>query len=421
MLNMNRTICLLALPLMATALTAADWPQYRGPNHDGSSPETILKTWPQEGPRVIWKAPLGPSFGSFAVSGGRAFCFIQRKVDGQDHEVAVAFDANNGKEIWAKPLGPPTYDKEGGDGPRSTPTVDGDRVYFLGAHLMLTCLEASSGKLIWHHDLVKEYHGHVIPWKSAVSPILDGNLIYTIAGGPGESLLAFDKTSGKVVWKGLDDKPTQPTHASPVPATILGVRQVIFFAQSGLVSVTAATGKVLWRFPFPYRVSAAASPVVWQDIVYCSAGYGVGGGACRITKTATGFEAHQLWRNKAIVSHWSTPVCKDGYLYAIIGFKQFATAPLKCIEIATGKEMWSHPGFGSGSATIVVGNDVLVQGDRGPLVLVEAKPDGYHELARAQIIGGKCWTMPVVSNGRIYERNTQEGVCLDVTPPQASR
>ena len=154
----------------------------------------------QEGPRVIWKAPLGPSFGSFVVSDGRAFCFIQRKVDGQDREVAVAFDANNGKEIWAKPLGAPTYDKEGGDGPRSTPTVDGDRVYFIGANLMLTCLEASSGKLIWQHDLVKEYHGHVIPWKSAVSPILDGNLIYAIAGGPGESLLAFDKTAEK--WSG---------------------------------------------------------------------------------------------------------------------------------------------------------------------------------------------------------------------------
>jgi outer membrane protein assembly factor BamB len=403
---------------LLTASFAADWPQYRGPNHDGSSPETILKTWPKEGPRIIWKAPLGPSFGSFAVGGGRAFCFIQRAVNGQDREVAVAFDANSGKEIWSVPLGAPTYDKQGGDGPRSTPTVDGNRVYFTGAHLELTCLDAASGKLVWQHDLVKEFKGRVIQWENAVSPILDGDLIYMIAGGPGQSLLAFNKTSGEVVWKGLDDL---PTHASPVPATIHGVRQVIFFAQSGLVSVTAATGKLLWRFPFPYRTSTAASPVVWQDIVYCSAGYGVGGGACRISKTAAGFEAHEIWRNKDVASHWSTPVCKDGYLYALIGFKQFDTAPLKCIEIATGKEMWSHPGFGSGGATILVDGHVLVQGDRGPLVLVGANPDAYKEVARAQIIGGKCWTMPVVSNGRIYERNTKEGVCLDVSPRRASQ
>ena len=372
-----------------------------------------MKTWPQEGPRVIWKSPLGPSFGSFAVSGGKAFCFIQRNVAGQDREVAVAFDANTGKEIWSTPLGQPTYDDQGGDGPRTTPTVDGNRVYVLGSYLMLTCIDAATGKLIWQHDLVKEFNGRVIKWKNAVSPILDGGLIYAIGGGSGQSLLAFNKTDGKLVWKGQDD---MPTHASPVPVTIHDVRQVIFFTQTGLVSVAATTGQVLWRYGFPFVTSTASSPVVWQDIVYCSAGYGVGGAAVRIEKTTTGFEARELWRNKDVVSHWTTPVCKDGYLYGICGFKQFGTAPLECTEIATGKKMWSQPGFGSGGATILVDDLVLVQGDRGPLVLVEAKPDRYREIARAQPLGGKCWTMPVVSNGRIYARNTKEGVCLDVSP-----
>src|SRR5262245_7642600 len=112
-------------------LIAADWPQYRGPHVDGTAPEGILTTWQAGGPRVVWKAPLGPSFGSFAVSGGKAFCFIQRSVDGEDKEVAIALDASTGKELWAVPHGKPTYDKQGGDGPRSTPTVDGKRVYFL--------------------------------------------------------------------------------------------------------------------------------------------------------------------------------------------------------------------------------------------------------------------------------------------------
>jgi outer membrane protein assembly factor BamB len=207
-----------------------------------------------------------------------------------------------------------------------------------------------------------------------------------------------------------------------VPATILGVRQIIFFTQKGLVSVLPGNGKVLWRHPFRFNVSTASSPIVSGDIVYCSAGYGVGGGACKISKTAAGFAAHELWRHEGgTVNHWTTPVCKDGYLYGLFGFKEFGMAPLNCIEIATGKEVWSQPGFGSGGGTILVDGHVLVQGDKGPLVLVEATPAGYKEVARAQPLGGKCWTMAVVSNGRIYARNTKEGVCLDVSAKTAQK
>lgn len=400
-------------------LNAADWSQYRGPNHDGTTTETILKSWPREGPSVIWKAPLGASFGSFAVSGDKAFAFIQRKVDGEDREVALALDAGTGKELWAVTLGKATYDRQGGDGPRSTPTVDGNRVYLLGAYLALTCLDANTGKIIWQRDLVKENDGKVIQWNHAASPILDGNLIFVNAGGAGQSLLAFDKSTGKVAWKGEDDK---PTHASPVPATIHGVRQVIHFTQSGLVSVAATSGEVLWRHDFPFRISTASSPIVWQDIVYCSAGYGVGAGAVRVTKSGANFSVAELWRQDGkLMNHWTTPVCKDGYLYGIFGFKELGTAPLKCIEIATGREMWSQNGFGSGGGTILVDGNVLAQTDRGPIVLVEAKPDTYRELARTQAFGGKCWTMAVVSNGRIYARNDKEGVCLDVSPQTAAR
>jgi outer membrane protein assembly factor BamB len=405
---MKKFLCFPAMALLVPHLLAADWPQYRGPNHDGSTPEKISTSWPQEGPKQIWKAPLGDSFGSFAVSGGKAFAFIQR----DNKQVAVALDAGTGKELWSTPLGQPVSDNQGGDGPRSTPTVDGDKVYFLGADLILSCLDAASGKKIWEHDLVKENNGKVIQWKHAGSPVLDGNLIFVNAGGSGQAFLAFNKSSGKIAWKSGDEK---PTHASPVPATILGVRQVIFFTQSGLVSVDVKTGAELWRHPFPYRTSTASDPIVYNDIVYCSAGYGVGGGACRISKSGNAFKATELWFTPGQnVNHWTTPVCKDGYLYGIYGFKEFGKAPLKCIEIATGKEIWAQPGFGSGGATILVGGThVLVQGDKGPLVLAEATPKGYHEVARCQPLGGKCWTMAVVSNGRIYARNTKEGICLD--------
>src|SRR6185369_803327 len=155
----------------------------------------------------------------------------------------------------------------------------------------------------------KEFGGTIIKWKNAASPILDDGLIFVNAGGDGQALLAFDKTDGKVVWKAHDDK---PTHSSPVPATIHGVRQIIFFTQKGLLSVLPKSGEVLWRYHYPYDTSTASAPVVWQDIVYCSAAYDVGAGACRVTKAGDKFTAQELWRKKGdLMNHWSSPVCKD--------------------------------------------------------------------------------------------------------------
>lgn len=405
--------------LLASASFAADWPQYRGANSDGTSPETnILKSWPQEGPRVVWKAPIGESFGSFAVSQGKAFAFFERG----GNEVCVALDAATGKELWATPIDKTIFERQGGNGPRSTPTVDpgsaGGRVYVLGTYLKLACLNAADGKVVWQHDIQAAFDGQngtsgINKWGSASSPVVEGDLVLVAGGGEGQSLLAFNKTTGALAWKKHTEK---ITHATPTPATLHGVRQVIFFTQSGLVSVEPKSGDVLWRFAFPWQTSTASSPIVYQDMVYCSAAYNVGAGACKVEKTATGWKATQLWRTPSeLMNHWTTPVCKDGYIYGIFGTARDGAAPLKCIEMATGKEMWSKPGFGGGGATTLVDGHVLVQGDKGPLVLVEATPKAYNEVARAQPLGGKCWTMAVVANGRIYARNTKEGICLDVT------
>jgi outer membrane protein assembly factor BamB len=185
--------------------------------------------------------------------------------------------------------------------------------------------------------------------------------------------------------------------------------------QSGLVSIDPKTGKVLWRQKFPFSVITAASCAVSGNIVYCSAGYNVGAGAFRIAKDGDKFTSTQLWRMPgAEMNIWSTPVIKDGYLYGIFGSKQFGSAPLGCIELATGRQVWSKPGFGQGGL-ILVGDDLLVQGDAGQLLLVEASPAGYHPLAMTHPVVGKCWTMPVVADGRIYARSTKQGVCLDVS------
>jgi hypothetical protein len=413
-----------ALLVSLTSARTADWPQYRGPHLDGTTTEKLLAAWPEGGPRQVWKVPTPTGFSSFTVAGGRAFTLVRRNVGGADREVCVAFDAASGKELWAsEPFAVCKYDGGadaggGGDGPRSTPSVDSDSVYVLDSRLTLACLHVKTGLTVWKKDLFKDHAGRNLSWQGAASPMVDGNLIYVAGGGPGQSLLGVHKKTGNVVWKAHDEK---MTHATPVPATIHGVRQIIFFTQSGLVSVAPLTGALLWRHSFPYRTSTAASPIVSGDIVYCSAGYGVGGGAVRVSKEGAGFKAAELWRKPGqVVNHWSTPVVKDGHLYGMFSFKEYGSGPLACVELATGEQKWSQSGFGPGNV-ILAGGHLLVLGDKGQLVLVDPKPSAYTELARATVVEGKCWSTPVVSGGRVYVRSTREGVCLDLAPRTTAR
>src|SRR6185436_11792837 len=204
-----------------------------------------------------------------------------------------------------------------------------------------------------------------ISWQNAASPLIDGNLLFVCGGGDGQALLCFHKVTGGLVWKGQSDR---MTHSTPVATTILGHRQIIFLTQSGLVSVVPGTGKVLWRYAFPYRTSTAASPVVGGEIVFCSAGYGVGSAAVLISKDGEQFQAAELWKNK-LMNHWSSSVYYEGHIYGFFGFKEFQQVPLKCIELATGKEKWSKSGFGQGGLVLAHGTLVALA-ENGELVAV---------------------------------------------------
>jgi outer membrane protein assembly factor BamB len=417
----TRNVAWMYLTAATVPLCAADWPQYAGPHANRSTAEKIQKVFPAAGPKTIWRVPTSDGFSSFAVSGGKAFTQLMRNFEGAPRETVAAFDANTGKELWAAPLGiiklgdggqSGTADNQGGDGPRSTPSVDGNRVYVVSAKLLVSCFDATTGKVIWSHDLNKEHAGRNISWQNAASPLLEGNLVFVGGGGPGESLLAFDKATGKVAWKAYDEK---ITHATPTAATILGQRQVIFFTQSGLVSVNPTDGKLLWKHPFKYQTSTAASPVVGEDIVYCAAGYGVGATAVKISKEGSAFKATELWLSKGnqpVANHWSTPVYFKGHLYGMFSFKEYGSGPLKCVELATGKVKWTQPNFGAGQV-VLAGDTVLALSDKGELVTVETNPNAYKEISRAKVVSGKCWSTPTVANGRIYVRSTKEGVCLE--------
>ena len=422
----NAVLLLTFTPLLAlaTATAAPSWPAYRGPQGDGTTTEKVGKTlWPSAGPKKLWTAETPTGFSSFAVDAGRAFTLVQKEIDGVPTEVCLALDAATGKEVWATPLKLAKYDgggndgasgNNGGDGPRSTPTVGGGKVFILGANLDLHALDATTGKSLWSKDIVAEHGGRNIQWKSAASPLLEDGLIYVAGGGEGEALLAIKADSGEVAWKAEDDK---MTHATPVAATIHGVRQIVFFTQNGLVAVGPKDGKVLWRYNFPYRVSTAASPIVHQDMVYCAAGYGVGMGCAKILKKGSGFEAEELWRKEGdkVTNHWSSPVVKDGHLYGMFSFKKYGKGPVTCLEMATGEVKWSQDGFGPGNLILTGGDTLLALSDTGELVLIPASPDKYKEIARADVLDGKCWSTPVLANGTIFARSTKEAVAVDVT------
>jgi len=419
----------------AAACLGGDWPGFRGPNGDGTSNARIRTDWAANPPKVLWRKGtannLQDGFSSIAVSGQRLFTMVRRSIGGTYQEVCVALDTETGVELWSRPLGPATYDgggnegapgNTGGDGPRSTPTVNGNRVYVFTSWLVLACLDAEDGHVVWSVDLMAApYKASVITWQNAASPIVRDGLVIVNGNVPSKRLMAFNAETGALVWSGQDDK---MTHSTPVNAELFGVPQVIFYAQSGLVAVNPNTGAVLWRHACTYNgVSVASSPVVVGDLVYCSAGYNTGARVIRVSKSGSAFSTTQIARTPGMFeSQWATPVCYEGFLYGIFGTKEHGTAPLKCLRIDTLEEQWSQDGFGMGGV-LLVRDKLLALTDAGAIVLVQPTPGAYSEIARFAALSGKCWNVPAVIDGRIYARSTKEIVALDVSvsPPPKLR
>jgi outer membrane protein assembly factor BamB len=414
-----RPLSLLGCAFFSVSAGFADWPQYRGPTLDGVYRGQLRTNWSELPPVEVWRTPLDPGLSSMAVAGGRVFTLVRRALNGQQREFVVALDAETGAELWATVLGIAVYASGGvgpDDGPRSTPAVTVDRVVILSSYLKLVCLNVATGAEVWSKDLGVEYGGLLIPWENAASPIIVDGLVMVNGNGPGQRLLAFHLEDGTLAWKGHDDG---MTHATPVTADFDGTQQVIFFAQSGLVAVAPGTGDVLWRHPLNYNdVSVAASPVVEGNRIFASranpaslSSARAGAVVIELQRGNAMWSTSEVWyRTNQFMSHWSTPVLRDGHVYGHFG-QSFLT--FKCVELATGVEKWSQSGYGYGSV-LLAGDDLLALSGGGDLVLVAADPDTYTERARFRPLNGKCWNVPAISNGRIYVRSTLEAVCLDV-------
>ncbi len=407
----------LAFSLTPLTLNAIEWTQYRGPNHDLVSPETIRLNWNETAPQVVWRVPLQPGLSSLTIGGGRVFTLVRRGTTSSGQEYCVALNAETGAELWSSAVGLASYPHGGvggDDGPRSTPAIVGDRVIVLGSYQRLSCFNAATGQIIWSRELTQDFGGEVIAWQSAASPVVENGLVFVNGNGnAGQRLLAFRVTDGSLAWSAHDDR---MTHATPAIATIRGTRQVVFYSQSGLVSVLPETGQALWRYALSYNdTSAAASPVIVGDRVYASRAYPTRAGAVfvGVTGSGTAQTVSAVWtkpNSSSFMNHWCTPVHYNGYLYGMFGQN---TLNFRCIDLNAGVVKWTMPGFGYGSVMAVSGK-IMALSEDGQLVLVDPNPEAYTEIARLQAVTGKCWNAPAVSDGRIYVRSTTEAVALDV-------
>jgi outer membrane protein assembly factor BamB len=384
-----------------------DWPQWRGPQRDGVAGSVLQSKWPKEGPARLWQASAGSGFSSVAVVADRAYTLVGH----EGSEAVVCWDAAGGTERWRFPYSGPRLASY--PGPRSTPTVDGDRLYALGAGGQLHCLDVATGGLLWHHDLRAEFNAPGGQWGHACSPLVDGKLVIVTAGGPGASVVAFDNDSGDLVWKASDDP---PGYSSPVAFTAFGNRHIVCFTGNSVLSVSPQ-GKLLWRYPWETQFNVnSATPLVFHarkgdqsfPLVFISSGYGKGCALLKLEKTAAGdYRALPIFVNSQLCSHFGSSVRLGPYVF---GFNE---ATLTCLDLRTGEVRWKQNGYQKGSL-LRTGDKLLVLGETGKLALMDATPEEPKPLATAQALKGRCWTMPVLAGSRLYLRDESQVVCLDV-------
>lgn len=401
------------LALCAFTGTAADWPQWRGPNRNDHSPDKgLLKQWPEGGPKRVWMTKdAGLGYSGYSIVGDRLFTMGLR--DGKEY--VIALNTKDGSELWSAVAGE-RYPNKWGDGPRTTPTVDGDRVYGLGGQGLLICAKAGDGKILWQKSLVTDLGGQLQNWGYTESPLVVGDKVIVTPGGSQGTMAALNKNTGAVIWqtKELTD-PAQ--YSSPILIQHAGKPQIVQLVGKRIFGVNPDTGAVLWKSDFPGQVAVIPTAVDGGNgLIYVTAGYGVG---CQLVKIAAdGQSAETVYAgNKVMKNHHGGVVLVDGHIYGHSDPGGWA-----CQELATGKEVWSTKEFGKGAVHYANGMLYCLSEGNGEVALVEASTKGWNLKSRFKLDpqstqrsrDGRIWTHPVVINGRLYLRDQEYLYCYDV-------
>ena len=403
----------LAVSFLVSSLSqAADWPRWRGASFDDQSKDTgLLKKWPAEGPKKVWLfEDAGLGYSGFAVVGDTLYTMGARDAT----EFVIAVDVKTGKEKWSAEAGP-LLTNNWGNGPRSTPTVDGDKVYAMSGKGHLSCLNAADGKLLWKVAMVEDLGGKIPGWGYTESVLVDGNLVICTPGGSQGTLAAFDKTTGKKVWQsGEWTDPAQ--YSSIIPATHNGARQLIQLTMQNVGAVNAADGKVLWKSPFSGKTAVIPSPIFNDGQVFVAAGYGVG---CKKVGIGPNNELTDGYSNTDMVNHHGGVLLYQDNLYGFCDGKGWT-----CMDFKTGAVKWQEKNaLKKGAIHFADGCLYLLEEDSGNVVLADASPNGWKEFSRFKLTpqttqrskSGKIWTHPVVSNGKLYLRDQELLFCFDVS------
>jgi outer membrane protein assembly factor BamB len=398
------------LPLVTVLLGVAanDWPQFLGPERNGTyTGPPIATSFPKDGPRRIWEKTVGEGLAGPIVVSDRVLLFHRLK----DREVLEALDVAKGMTLWRHEYATTYRDDFGFDeGPRSVPVASDGIVYTFGAEGVLSAVALETGKPLWSVPTRERFQVPKNFFGAAGSPlVLDGRVLLN-AGGPGAGLVAFDAKSGSLLWASNDD---EASYSSAVPATVGQNVRALFYTRSRLAVMDPSTGKVEQQLPWRSRSRAsvnAASPLVIGDILFVSASYGTGAAALRSGPSGL----TQLWSSdEALSAHYATPVHRDGVLYGFHGRQEYGQS-FRAVDLLTGKVLWSEDGFGAGTVSLASDKLVILRED-GELVIAEASPRAFHALARARLLPGVVRAYPALANGKIYLRNEKTLAAFDVS------
>jgi outer membrane protein assembly factor BamB len=391
----------LILVLFGIAAPAADWPQWRGVHRDGKSAETgLLDSWPKGGPRLLWKVQdLGDGYSGPAIAGDRLY--VQGQQGGQ--QFVMAYDVHNGKQLWKAPAGKP-FNGDRGHGPRSTPTVDGARLYALSADGTLVCLETANGRRVWALNVVESFGGREPNWGYSESPLVDGGRLIVMPGGPGAAVVALDKNTGDLVWKSQNDR---AGYSSAIALDIGGTHALALLTGEAAIGLDAKDGALLWRYPrVANRVANIATPIANDGYVFFSSDYGTG---CVLLKPSPDGKTAEVYFNRDMRNHYTTSVLVGDYLYG------FSSEILTAMEFKTGKVAWRDRSVGKGNC-IYASQRLYCLGEDGVIGLIDPTPAAYKEVSRFEIPRGafNTWTPPAVANGQLYLREQNNLYCYDI-------
>lgn len=423
------TFVIMTAILASASVLRADWTQWGGPNRNFIvEARGLAERWPEAGPRVIWSRPLGTGHSAIVAADGRLFT-MYRVGNGRARggpwdaaESVVALDALTGKTIWEYNYASKVEDFSFGAGPHSTPLVVGDRLFTFGTNKQLHAFDTRTGKVLWSHDLVKEFNAPTLLIRPVVktgygcSPIAFRDTIICSVGGPGQSVMAFRQRDGAVVWKSGDFLTSE---AAPILIEVGGKSQLVVFGGGTVNGLDPATGTVLWSHPHDPGNDLNCSTPLWgaDDILFVSSAYKAGSRAIRLVQKGGATAPEELWFTSRVRFMFLSAIRLDGFVYGTTG--DFGPAFLTALDVKTGEARWQHRGFGRASLLYADGKAIILDED-GDLALAKLAPEGVTILSQTKVFETTSWTVPTLVGTTLYARDREKIVALDLGPEPAA-